>query len=81
MQKAKKVILQIWDLIDDFVLEAGRLALIGAYGAVLPYVLNQLEIMREGDSAILAGVLFLILKSLDRYLHEKGIAQKGIARF
>ena len=68
---------KIWDKIDDFVLELLRVALI----AVLPILYLSLEAGKVDWRAIgLAGVI-AVLRAIDRWLHEKGIAEKGITRF
>lgn len=76
-----KKISEFWSKIDDFVLELGRLALIGAYGSVLPVILAQLEILSTADATKWAVILIAILKAFDRWLHEKEIAVKGLTRF
>jgi len=77
----KKFILGIWDKIDDFVLEAGRIALIGAYSGLLPFVLERLDVLSKSDAGTAALIILVILKSFDRWLHSKGVLEKGITGF
>ena len=77
----KKELLKIWDKCDDFVLEAGRVILIGAYGAFLPFILSKLELLKQGDAVVVASILIVLLKAFDRWLHNKEIVKTGITGF
>jgi len=70
-----------WLIIDDFVLELGRLALIGAYGSVFPFILERLELLSASEATQWALILIALLKAFDRWLHEKEVAVKGLTRF
>lgn len=70
-----------WLIIDDFVLELGRLALIGAYGSVFPFILARLELLSASDATRWALILIAIAKAFDRWLHEKEIVVKGLTGF
>jgi len=80
MAAKKGLLVNLWDKYDDFVLEALRIGVLAALSAIVVYVLNLLSLY-NGDQAQFVAVLTLVLKSADRWLHEKGVAQKGIARF
>lgn len=77
----KKELLKIWDKVDDFVLEAGRVILIGAYGSFLPFLLSKLELLKQSDAVVFASILIVLLKALDRWLHNKEIVKTGITGF
>ena len=68
---------KIWDAIDDYVLELGRVMVIAA----LPILIDSLQKGRVDLRLI--GIVMIIagLKALDRWLHEKDILEKGIVPF
>jgi hypothetical protein len=72
-----KQLKNVWELVDDFVLEAGRVALIAA----LPIVIDSLQKGEVDWKLVGIAVLISLLKALDRWMHEKGVAEKGITRF
>ena len=73
----KKFLLKIWDSIDDFVLEAGRVMVIAA----LPILYDSLSRGEVNLKLIGLAMVIAALKAFDRWLHEKGIAVKGLTRF
>lgn len=70
-------------MVKDLLLELGRLAL----AAVVSYLLtdqviaNLLPIADEAVKLQVAGLLTVVLKAIDRALHESKTAVKGLARF
>jgi hypothetical protein len=69
-----------WDLADDFVLELLRVSLLGAYSSAFAFATDSLNGVK-GDWELVAVILGFVLKALDRFLHEKGWAEKGLTRF
>lgn len=70
----------VWGQVDDFILELGRIVLLGAYSSAFALVTDKFNGV-TGDWEIVAVMGFGVLKAIDRYLHEKGLAEKGITRF
>lgn len=75
-----KFVKKVWEQVDDFVLELLRVALLGAYSSVFAFLTDSLN-GTQGDWQVTATIGLLVLKAVDRFLHEKGIAKKGITRF
>ena len=66
----------IWDKVDDFVLELGRLFLVGGGVSVVAVLLEKIAQLPV-DPAIVT-VLTFALRAVDRWLHEKAPAgEKG----
>lgn len=70
----------------DFIKEVGRLALLGGVSwilteGVLANLVGQFVVLDEAVKAQIIAFLTLILKSVDRWLHETKIAEQGITRF
>ncbi len=72
-----KFLLKVWNEIDDFVLELGRVAVVAA----LPILIDSLQKGAVDWRLIGMAIIIAGLKAFDRWLHEKGIAEKGIVRF
>ncbi len=72
-----KFLIKLWDKIDDFVLELGRVALIAA----LPVIYLSLEAGKIDWNAIWLACFIAVLRAIDRWLHEKGITETGLVPF
>jgi len=73
----KKFLISLWDSVDDFVLEAGRVILLSAIPIIAEAILSgSLDLQLVGGALVLAA-----LRALDRWLHEKGILEKGLTQF
>lgn len=70
----------------ELVKEAGRLALLALVSWALTegVLVNLIGQFVKVDTALktqIIGFLTVVLKALDRWLHETGKAEKGITRF
>ncbi len=62
----------------EAVKEVARLALFGAISLFVSMLLDKLVSLPQ-DSVVI--VLTLVLRAADKYLHESGVADKGLSRF
>lgn len=77
MSKKVNFFVVLWDQVDDFVLEAGRVIVLSAIPIIAEAILSgNINWQLVGGALILAA-----LRALDRWLHEKGILEKGLTQF
>ena len=65
------------DSIKETLKEAGRLALFAAVSAVVSFGLERLGVMDQSEVSVMVGTM--VLRSLDKWLHEAGknMGKKG----